>query len=424
MKKKKIQLIVQIIIVVLLFIGVWLEGFINGSRWGWQANLPSPFEKITHREKPTEIPAGNMQVFWDTWKTILLKYVGRQHLDSQKMIEGASAGLVQSLNDPYSIFLNKKQTKDLSEELSGEFFGVGMEIGRKDGSLVVIAPLPNTPAARGGLQPNDIILKINKKDATNLPVAEAAKLIRGPQNTSVTLTIYRPQWGKTKEIKLIRKKIAIPSLHWQMIDNKIAYLQIYNFNQPLLAKFYKAAVEITTANPKGIVIDLRNDPGGYLESVINISGWFIPKGEVVLKEDFGNQKVKLYRSKGPDVFQNIPLVVLVNKGTASAAEILAGALRDDRGIKLIGEKTFGKGSVQELVPIEDGDSVKITIAKWLTPKGVVIQGNGLTPDFKVQNDSEIGTYEKINLAKDKQLQKALEVITTQIAQTNHINKNI
>jgi len=414
MKKRKIKSIVQIVIVVLLFLGVWTGGFVNGTRWGWQVNLPSPLEKITHREKPAEIPAGDMQVFWDTWKTILLKYVGRQHLDSQKMIEGASAGLVQSLNDPYSVFLNKEQTKDLSDELSGEFFGVGMEIGRKKGFLVVVAPLPNTPAARAGLQPNDKILKINGKEASNLSTLEAAKLIRGPKNTTVTLTIYRSSWDKTKEIKLTRKKIVIPSLNWQMIDNKIAYLRIYNFNQPLLAEFYKTALEIATANPRGIIIDLRNNPGGYLESVINISGWFLPKGQVVLKEDFGNQKIKLYRAKGPGLFQNMPIVVLVNGGTASAAEILAGALRDNRGVKLVGEKTFGKGSVQELVPLKEGDSVKITIAKWLTPKGTVIQGNGLTPDFEVKNNLEMGTYEKINLSKDKQLQKALSVITAQI----------
>ena len=414
MKKRKIKSIVQIVIVVLLFLGVWTGGFVNGTRWGWQVNLPSPLEKITHREKPAEIPAGDMQVFWDTWKTILLKYVGRQHLDSQKMIEGASAGLVQSLNDPYSVFLNKEQTKDLSDELSGEFFGVGMEIGRKKGFLVVVAPLPNTPAARAGLQPNDKILKINGKEASNLSTLEAAKLIRGPKNTTVTLTIYRSSWDKTKEIKLTRKKIVIPSLNWQMIDNKIAYLRIYNFNQPLLAEFYKTALEIATANPRGIIIDLRNNPGGYLESVINISGWFLPKGQVVLKEDFGNQKIKLYRAKEPGLFQNMPIVVLVNGGTASAAEILAGALRDNRGVKLVGEKSFGKGSVQELVPLKEGDSVKITIAKWLTPKGTVIQGNGLTPDFEVKNNLEMGTYEKINLSKDKQLQKALSVITAQI----------
>jgi len=415
MPKQKIKSIVQITIVILLFIGVWTGGFINGSHWGWQVNLPSPFEKILHREKPAEIPAGNMQIFWDTWKTILLKYVDRQHLDTQKMIEGASSGLVQSLNDPYSVFLNKEQTKDLSEELSGEFFGVGMEIGRKEGFLVVIAPLPNTPAAQGGLQANDKILKIDGKNASNLSTLEAAKLIRGPKNTTVTLTIYRSNWDKTKEIKLIRKKITIPSLSWQMLDNKIAYIQIYNFNQPLLVKFYKAALEIVAAKPQGIIIDLRNDPGGYLESVINISGWFFPKGQVVLKEDFGNQKTKLYRSKGPDLFQNTPIVALVNGGTASAAEILAGALRDNRGIKLIGEKTFGKGCVQELVPIDGGNTIKITIAKWLTPKGTIIQGNGLTPDFEVKNNLEMGTYEKINLTKDKQLQKALNVITTQIA---------
>jgi len=412
--KIKTKQTIQIIAVILLFAMIWTGGFLSGSRWGWQINLPEPFEKITNKERPADIPEGDMSIFWESWKTILTKYVGRQNLDTQKMIEGASAGLVQSIDDPYSLFLNKTQTEDLSQELSGEFFGVGMEIGRKEGLLIVVAPLPGTPAAKAGLQPKDAILKIDGKESSNLTSFEAAKLIRGPLGTTVTLTIYRSSWDKTKEIKLVREKITIPSLTWHMLDNKIAYIQIFNFNQPLLFKFYQAAIEIVNAHPNGIIIDLRNDPGGYLEAVTNISGWFFNKGQIVLKEDFGNHDTKLYRANGPGLLKDIPTVVLVNGGTASAAEILAGALRDNRDIKLVGEKTFGKGSVQELVPIMNGSSIKITIARWLTPQGTIIQDNGLVPDFEVENDAELGTYEDVDLEKDKQLQKAIEVINNQI----------
>ncbi len=410
--KIKTKQTIQVIAVILLFGMVWMGGFLNGSRWGWQINLPEPFEKITNKEQPAEIPEGNMDIFWETWKTILTKYVGRQDLNTQEMIEGASSGLVQSLDDPHSMFLNKAQTEDLSQELSGEFFGVGMEIGKKEGLLVVVAPLPGTPAAKAGLQPKDAILKIDGKECSDLTSFEAAKLIRGPLGSTVTLTIYRSNWDKTSDVKLVREKIVIPSLTWQMLDNKIAYVQIYNFNQPLLLKFYQVAIEMITAQPNGIIIDLRNNPGGYLEAVTNISGWFFNKGQMVLKEDFGNTDTKIYRANGPGLLKDIPTVVLMNGGTASAAEILAGALHDNRDIKLVGEKTFGKGSVQELVPIIEGNSVKITIARWLTPKGTVIQDNGLVPDFEVENDSEIGTYEGLDIEKDKQLQKAIEVISS------------
>jgi len=412
---KKTKKILLIIAAILLLSGVWFFGFFEGANWGWKANLPSPFTKILNREKPVEIPAGDMSVFWETWQVILQKYVNRQNLDTLKIIEGATKGLVESLGDPYSEFLNAKENEALSQELSGEFFGVGMEIGRKNNTIVVVSPLPETPAEKAGLQPNDIILKIDKQETNDLSSQGAANLIRGPKGTTVTLTIYRPAWNEAKEIKLVRDKIVVPSLKWQMLDGivsnkRIAYLRIYSFNQPLTFDFYQAAFQIINANPEGLIIDLRNNPGGYLDSVINIGGWLLPKGAIVLKEDFGNSEIKIYRANGNSLLKDIPTVVLINEGTASASEILAGALRDDRGIKLIGLKTFGKGSVQELVSLENDNSLKITIAKWLTPNGTIIQDNGLIPDMEIKNDEDLGSYTQINLEKDKQLGKALEVL--------------
>jgi len=423
-KEKKILLI---IIAVLILSGIWFFGFFEGVNRGWKIHLPSPFEKILNREKPTEIPPGDMAIFWETWKVILQKYVNRQNLDTSKIIEGATKGLVESLGDPYSEFLNAKENEALSQELSGEFFGVGMEIGRKNNTIVVVSPLPGTPAEKADLQPNDIIFKIDNLETSNLSSQEVANLIRGPKGTTVTLTIYRPSWNEAKEIKLVRDKIVVPSLKWQMLNNdylvshfarnneialnkRIAYLRIYSFNQPLTFDFYQAAFQIINANPEGLIIDLRNNPGGYLDSVINIGGWLLPKGAIVLKEDFGNSEVKIYRANSSGLLKDIPTVVLVNEGTASASEILAGALRDERGIKLIGTKTFGKGSVQELVSLENDNSLKITIAKWLTPNGTIIQDNGLTPDLEIKNEEDLGSYTQINLEKDKQLGKALEAL--------------
>jgi len=406
--KKNLKNIFAALLVLFLFVTVWTLGFIHGSNWGWQANLPSPFEKIINKEPPLEVPESNMGIFWNTWKVILEKYVGRQDLDPEKTILGATKGLVESLGDPYSEFLTAEQTKELSEELSGEFFGVGMEIGRQDGYLVVVSPLPGTPAEKAGLKPNDMILSINETDVVNLSTTQAAKLIRGEAGTKVILTIYRSIWNEAKKIELTREKITIPSASWEKVEDNIAYLKIYNFNRPLTFDFYQIALEISFAKPDGLIIDVRNNPGGYLDAVIDISGWFLSNGDIILKEDFGNEEIKSFRVRlGQSLLKDIPTVVLINEGTASASEILAGALRDNREVKLIGTKTFGKGSVQELVTLEDNNSVKLTISRWLTPKGTIIQDNGLDPDTEVENEEDFGTYSKIDLEKDKQLLTAI-----------------
>ncbi len=408
---KKFTKILSVVLAVVIIAGVWFVGFLNGIKWGWEINLPSPFEKIINKEAPVDLPTGDMNVLWETWRVILSKYVNRGQLNTQTLIEGATKGLVESLGDPYSEFLNAKENEALSQELTGEFFGVGMEISQKNGNIVIVAPLPGTPAEKADLQPNDIILKIDNHDATKLNTQEAANFIRGPEGTKVVLTVYRPSWNAAKEVSLTREKITIPSVKWQMLDNNIAYLKLYSFNQPLVFDFYQAALQIFSNHPQGLIIDLRNNPGGYLDAVVNISGWFLPKGSIILKEDFGNNEVKITRATGTSTLKDIPTVILVNEGTASASEILAGALRDNRQIKLIGTKTFGKGSVQELVALENNNSVKITIAKWLTPNGTVIQDNGLTPDIEIKNTEELATYTNINLEKDVQLQTAIRQLT-------------
>ena len=408
----KLKKIIPILAAIIIIAAVWLVGFLQGSQWGWQMNLPSPFEKILNKEAPPDLGTGDMSIFWDTWKTILEKYVDRQNLTAQQMIEGATKGLVESLDDPYSEFLNSKENQALTEELSGEFFGIGMEISKKNNNIVIISPLPGTPAEKAGLQPNDIILKIDGKDATQLSSQEAANLIKGPKGTTVTLTIYRPNWNEAREITLQREKISVPTLTWQMLDSQIAYLRIYSFNQPLMFDFPQAAFQIISQHPKGLIIDLRNNPGGYLDAVTNISGWFLDKGLIILKEDFGDNNIKITRATGNGLLKDLPTVVLVNEGTASAAEILAGTLRDNRGVKLIGTQTFGKGSVQELVSLRDNNSLKITIAKWLTPNDTLIQGNGLKPDLEVQNNGELGSYSQLNLTQDQQLQAALAELKT------------
>jgi len=354
---------------------------------------------------PEEI---DFSLFWEAYHNLQEKFVDKGKFDIQKMIYGAISGMVKSLGDPYTVFLNPEDTKRFIEDVKGTFEGVGMEIGIKKGQLQVIAPLEGTPAQRAELRPGDKILKINDTPTSDLTIDEAVNLIRGPKGTEVTLTIFREEWEKTKEIKIVREIIEVPSLKWEMKEingQKIAYIQLYQFSEKASFDFRKAAIEILESPAQKIILDLRNNPGGYLEVAQAISGWFLEKEKTVVIEDFGQGNKNEYKSQGPGTFLDYKVVILINQGSASGSEILAGALRDNRGILLIGEKSFGKGSVQELEKLKEGSSLKITVAKWLTPKGNLITDVGLEPDIKVEMTEE--DYEK---GRDPQLEKAIEVI--------------
>ena len=352
---------------------------------------------------PQEI---DFSLFWEAYHKLQEKFVDKEKFDLQKMIYGAISGMVKSLEDPYTIFLPPEETKRFIEDVKGTFEGVGMEIGIRKGQLQVIAPLEGTPAQKAGLRAGDKILKIDDKSTIDITIEEAVNLIRGPKGTEVTLTIFREGWEEVKEFKIVRALIEIPSLKWEIKDNQIVYLKLYQFSEKASRDFSRVAWEILNSPAKKIILDLRNNPGGYLEVAQDIAGWFLEKGQIVTIEDFGEGKEKKkYLSQGPSRLLEYPLVILVNQGSASGSEILAGALRDNRGIILIGEKTFGKGSVQELEKLREGSSLKITIAKWLTPKGKLITDIGLEPDIKVQM-----TDEDYELGRDPQLDKALEVI--------------
>jgi len=354
---------------------------------------------------PQEI---DFSLFWEVYHKLQEKFVDKGKFDVQKMIYGAISGMVKSLGDPYTVFFPPEETKRFEEDVKGVFEGVGMEIGIRKGQLQVIAPLEGTPAQRAGLRPGDKILKINDTPTSDLTIDEAVNLIRGPKGTEVTLTIFREEWEKTKEIKVVRDVIEVPSLKWEMKEingQKIAYIQLYQFSENASADFRKAAIEILENPSQKIILDLRNNPGGYLEVAQDISGWFLEKEKTVVIEDFGQGNKNEYKSQGPGTFSDYKVVILINQGSASGAEILAGALRDNRGILLIGEKSFGKGSVQELEKLKEGSSLKITVAKWLTPKGELITDVGLTPNIKVEM-----TEEDYNEGKDPQLEKAIEVI--------------
>ena len=348
----------------------------------------------------------DFSLFWETWSKLQEKYVDKEKFNTQEMIYGAISGMVKSLNDPYTVFLKPEDSKRFIEDVKGTFEGVGMEIGIRKGQLQVIAPLEGTPAQKAGLRPGDKIMKIDDKSTVDMTTDEAVNLIRGPKGTEVTLNIYREEWKEPKDIKVVRGVIEVPSLKWELKEDNIAYIKLYQFSEKASFDFRKAAIEILDSKAERIVLDLRGNPGGYLEISQDIAGWFLSRGEVVVIEDFGkNKEQNFYKAEGNEKLLSYPVVILINQGSASASEILAGALRDNRDIKLIGEKSFGKGSVQELEKLKEGSSLKITIAKWLTPKGESITDKGLEPDIKVEMTDE--DYEQ---NKDPQLDKAIEII--------------
>jgi len=344
----------------------------------------------------------DFNLFWKVWDLVKKNYVHQPVADT-KLFYGALSGIVSSLDDPYSVFFDPDTAKKFQQELEGSFDGIGAELGIKDKQLTIIAPLPDTPAARAGLKAGDKILAIDGKDTTDMALDYAVSLIRGTKGTEVNLTVWREGWEKPQDFKIARDKIEIASVKWEM-KGDIAYIEINHFNEDTSAKFNQAVNEVITKNPKGLILDLRNNPGGFLDTAVEVAGEWIENDVVVIEQMDDGQKNE-ERSSGLARLQNLKTVVLINEGSASASEIVAGALQDDGKATLVGKKTFGKGSVQNLEPLEDGSAVKLTVALWLTPKGRQIDKEGIGPDTEVDL-----TEEDYNANRDPQLYKAIEIL--------------
>ena len=394
----------KIIIIAVLLIASTFFGFYAGQQEGERKAVNQFFSQGAGEN------ASNLDftLFWETWQTLKEKFIDKTKFDNQKMLYGAISGVVNSLKDPYTVFMDPEESKRFFEDVSGKFEGVGMEIGQKKGQLQIISPLEGTPAQRAGLRAGDKIIKIDGIFANELTIDDAVGKIRGDKGTEITLTIFREGWNDTKEFKIVRDVIMVPSLKWEIKKDNIAYIKLYQFSEEAGYDFKKASLEILKSPAKRIILDLRNNPGGYLEISKEIASLFLKKGSVVAIEDFGGKtESKKYIADGNDIFSEFPIVVLINQGSASASEILAGALRDNRQIKLIGETSFGKGSVQEVKNLNNGSSLKVTVAKWLTPKGESISDHGLVPDIEIEI-----TDKDYQDDKDPQLDKALEILET------------
>ena len=410
MIRTKQVLVISIVISLIL-------GFAGGFLFK-NKNTTNPLNTIKNLINPDEGKPENVDfsLFWKVYNDLNAKYVDKGKVDSQKILYGAISGLVNSVGDPYTTFFEPVTSKKFQEEISGSFGGIGTEIGKRSGILTVIAPIKDTPAFRAGIKAGDKILKIDSKPTTNLSVEEAVNLIRGKKGTKVVLNIQAGT-NTARDIELIRDAIKIPTIEWKLVEQdgkKIAYLQIYSFNQTIDSEFKKASEEILKSDADSLILDLRNNPGGLLDSAINLAGWFLDKNQVVVSEVFGDGTKNEFRSEGNSLLKRYPTVILMNGGSASASEILAGALHDNRNIKIVGEKSFGKGSVQELQKYSDGSSLKVTIAKWLTPAGISISDKGIEADIEIKfSEEDLKEESKIEIGtpdKDAQLDKAIEVL--------------
>jgi len=406
--------------VIIVFIGI---SFVSGYRFG-ETSIPLENRIISVENKDVDKPDSvDFQPFWKAWNILNDKFAGTTTPDSDR-VWGAIQGMTASFDDPYTVFFPPTESKAFADEIAGAFEGVGMEVGIKDGKLIVVAPLKGTPAERAGVQSGDIILKINDNDSVSLPVDSAVKLIRGKSGTTVNLLLGRIGSKSPLEAPIVRSTIEIPTIKTGTKDevasanstqngtglrkDGIFVIELYSFSANSANLFRNALKEFVESDSHKLVIDLRGNPGGYLDAAIDMASWFLPSGKVVVREEFGKDKEEhVFRSKGYDVFNDsLRMVILVNGGSASASEILAGALSENGVAQLVGTKTFGKGSVQELIKITPDTSLKVTIAKWLTPNGISISKQGITPDYIV-NFTEKDITEK----KDPQMEKAIEILS-------------
>lgn len=350
--------------------------------------------------------------FWKVYNTLNTKFVPSSASSTAPTMEeklwGAIKGLADSFNDPYTVFLAPDEAKMFQEEISGNFSGVGMEVGLSpEGVITVIAPLKGTPAERAGIQSGDFILSIDGRTTEGMTTEEAVKLIRGEKGTQVSFKLLRET--KTVEVTVTRDTIQVPTIDYSYDRATGVYtIALYEFTGTAVELFDKALVDFRASGAKNLVIDLRGNPGGYLDASVDISSRFLPRGEVVVTEDYkGKERNIVHRSSGRvGVPEDVKIVVLINQGSASASEILAGALKDHGRATLIGTRSFGKGSVQELIPVGQG-ALKVTVARWLTPSGNSISDGGLAPDIEVAR-----TPEDVTSGKDPQKARAIEFLRT------------
>ena len=380
-KKSLTKFIVIPILSLLALFFVFYGGYYFGFRAGNSSAVPS-YIKNAALDQPSEV---DFSLFWQAWNKARELYIGSP--DSQEMIYGAISGMVAALGDSYSAFLSPKDNEKFSQDLSGEFNGIGAELTLQNNQITVIAPLSGSPAEKAGIVAKDIILEIDGTSTADLSLDQAVDKIRGSAGTQVKLKILRQGAKDPLEFNITREVIKVSSVTYSLENvsgKKIAILKVSQFGDDTMNLADKFADQAVKDRAAGIILDLRNNPGGYLDSSVSFSSLFLPADTAIVLEIDKDGNRREYQSNHSPILKDFPLVVLVNGGSASAAEIVTGALKDNRRAKVIGEKTFGKGSVQALEPLSGGAALKITIAKWLTPSGAEINSKGIAPDIEVK----------------------------------------
>ncbi|MFH1186957.1 MAG: S41 family peptidase [Candidatus Levyibacteriota bacterium] len=411
--------IIQILVLILIsfFIGYYFG--INKIQYDWKNYKPQI--NVTSKEPPPGVTNIDFSPFWTVWQKIETDYYDKTKIDPQKMLNGAIAGALQSLDDPFTVYLPPVQNSDFKQGLAGQFSGIGAELQAIGKDIIVVAPLSETPAERAGILAGDIIVKIDGNSIAGWSITQAVQKIRGEKGTEVILTVvHKDTNSKQDDIKIKRDTITVKSVEGYVKkvgdierinigkdkkDLKVAYLKLSQFgdntNKDWTDLVIRLAGQIKTdKDVKGVILDLRNNPGGYLTDAVFIASEFLNQGAPVVLEDDVVNKRTLYANRNGQLI-SVPLVVLINKGSASASEIVAGALRDNKNTKLIGETSFGKGTIQQAEDLGQGAGLHVTIAKWLTPKGIWVNGNGLAPDIEVKFDPNNPTH-------DIQFEKAVE----------------
>lgn len=397
---KKIYIIIAALFVAFF---IYSAGFYIGKYKAdpWYASGGLEYSKNAEQNTP---PVDYM-IFEDAWHAIEDRYVGKKDLNRQNMVYGAIAGMVRSLGDPYTAFFPPEEAALLESDIEGSFGGIGAEIAFKKNQLTIVAPLKDSPAQKAGLLAGDSVIAIDTIITNDITLEQAVSKIRGEPNTQVTLTIFRDTLETPKDFVITREIIKIPILEWEKKENNIAHIKLSHFIGSIDTEFETVVGEIQKQGIQKIILDLRNNPGGFLDSAIRIASYFIPRGGLIVTQDSRNGQKEDFRSTGYPAIQNIPVVVLIDGGSASASEIVAGAMKGMPHVTLVGEKTFGKGSVQELIELSHKTLVKVTVAEWLTPSGVSIQDSGIEPDISI-----ILTPEEKEGKRDILLEKALEIL--------------
>jgi carboxyl-terminal processing protease len=354
---------------------------------------------------PNRKGSANFDVFWQAWDKINQGYDGQ--IDYQKLIYGAIDGMVKAVGDPYTAFFTPDQTQQFDSELNGSVSGIGAEVGSKDDRIIVISPIENSPAQKAGLKPQDVILQIDGTDTKGMDLNTAVSKIRGNAGSQVKLKIQRGE--STFDLTITRENVQVNSVKWEVKEGDIGYIVINRFDSNTSNLVSNAADELKSKNVKGIILDLRNNPGGYLDAAVNVGSQFIKSGTIVTEKKTDNSNKEEYTASGNGKLTDIPMVVLVNGGSASAAEIVSGAIQDHNRGQLIGEKTFGKGSVQSVENLGGGATLHVTIAHWYTPNGKNINKEGLTPNIEVKLSDQ-----DVTAGKDPQLDRAVQEIKNKI----------